>query len=274
MSITISGESVTVPANGLRHHVLRYGLPDAPDLLLLPGITSPAPTADFLAAHLAGCGYRVHVPDLRGRGRTDRARAGRYRLIDYADDIAGLVEELDLRDPAILGHSMGARIAAAYSVRHGSAQHAPIVLVDPPVSGPGRDPYPTTRQQFLDQLREAQRGTSAEEVRRFYPGWPGRELQLRAEVLASCDETAVLESHSGFESEDFFPLWREVSNPALLVRGELSPVVPDSAVEELRAANAAVDIATVAGAGHMVFWDNLAGFFAAADDVLRLRPER
>lgn len=270
MSVTVSGESVTVRANGLHHHVLRYGTPGAPDLLVLPGITSPAVTADFLAARLAGWGYRVHVPDMRGRGGTERAPAGRYRLTDYADDVAGLVEGLGLGDPALLGHSMGARVAAAYAVGHGPERHAPLVLVDPPLSGPGRDPYPTSREQFLDQLRAAQRGTTADEVRRFYPAWPERELRLRAEVLADCDETAVLESHAGFESEDFLPLWRRVTAPALLVRGGRSPVVPDGAVTELRAANPDIDIVTVPDTGHMVPWDDLAGFLDAIRDILRL----
>lgn len=268
MSVAVAGKSVTVRANGLRHHVLRYGAADAPDLLLLPGITSPAPTADFLATRLAGWGYRVHVPDMRGRGETERAPADRYRLTDYADDVAGLIEELDLRDPALLGHSMGARVAAAYSVWHGPERHGPLVLVDPPLSGPGRDPYPTTREQFLDQLRQAQRGTTADEVRHFYPHWPERELQLRAEALATCDETAVVETHAGFESEDFLPLWRRITPPVVLVRGGRSPVVPDSAVDELRSANPDIDVVTVPDTGHMIPWDDLEGFLDAVEPVL------
>jgi N-formylmaleamate deformylase len=268
MAVEITGASVTVEGNGLRHHVLQYGEPGAPDLLVLPGITSPAVTADFLAVLLADRGYRVHVPDVRGRGQTDRAEPGQYRLTDYADDVAALVDALGLRRPAILGHSMGARIAAAYSVTHGPADLAVLLLVDPPTSGPDRGPYPTTREQFLAQLHEAQRGTTADEVRRFYPHWPERELQLRADVLATCDETAVVETHAGFETEDFFPYWRKVTAPAVLIRGGVSPVVPEAAADDLRAANPEIDIVTVPDAGHMVPWDNLPGFLDAAAPYL------
>ncbi|MHA6796318.1 alpha/beta fold hydrolase [Pseudonocardia bannensis] len=273
MAVEISGASVTVEGNGLRHHVLQYGDTEAPDLLVIPGITSPAATADFLAVLLADWGYRVHVPDVRGRGRSDRALPGCYRLTDYADDVAAVVDALGLRRPALLGHSMGARIAAAYAVTHAGADRGPLLLVDPPTSGPGRGPYPTTREQFLTQLHEAQRGTTADEVRRFYPHWPERELALRAEVLASCDETAVVETHAGFETEDFFVYWRKLTAPAVLIRGGVSPVVPDDAVADLRRSNPAIDIVTVPDAGHMVPWDNLEGFLDAARPYLH-HPDR
>jgi N-formylmaleamate deformylase len=272
VTVEIAGRGIDVEANGLRHHVLRYGEVGRPELLILPGITSPAPTADFLAVLLAELGYRVHVPDLRGRGGTDRAPSGGYRLTDYAADVAGLVGALGLRRPTILGHSLGARIALAYAVLHAPDDHGPLLLVDPPVSGPDRGPYPTSREAFLEQLHEARRGTTAEEVRRFYPKWPDRELQLRAEVLATCDETAVLETHAGFESEDVLGYWRELRQPAVLIRGGDSPVVPESAAEDLGRANPALDIVTVPGAGHMVPWDNLPGFLDAVRPVLLPDP--
>ncbi|HEV7826903.1 MAG TPA: alpha/beta hydrolase [Mycobacteriales bacterium] len=270
MTVEISGLGIEVEANGLRHHVLEYGEAGRPDLLILPGITSPAATADFLAVLLAADGYRVHVPDIRGRGRTDRAPSAAYRLTDYAADVAGLVAALGLERPAILGHSMGARIAIAYAALYAPDDHGLLLLVDPPVSGPDRGPYPTSREAFLEQLREAQRGTTADEVRRFYPKWPERELQLRAEVLATCDETAVLETHAGFESEDVFGYWRALRQPALLIRGGDSPVVPEAAAGDLRRANPAIDIVTVPGAGHMVPWDDLPGFLDAVRPALHL----
>jgi N-formylmaleamate deformylase len=262
-TVEIRGESVELRANGLRHRVLRYGEPGSRDLLLLPGITSPAVTADFLAVLLADMGFRVTVPDIRGRGESDRAPAGHYRLTDYAADAAGIVAGLGLRRPVLIGHSMGARIAAAYAVLHAPDDHGLLVLVEPPTCGPGRGPYPTTRESFLQQLHEARAGTDAAAVRRFYPKWPERELRLRAEVLASCDEIAVLETHEGFETEDFFEYWARLTQPVLLIRGGDSPVVPPAAVADLQRTQPGIDIDTVPDAGHMVPWDNLGGFLDA-----------
>ncbi|MDR3487435.1 MAG: alpha/beta hydrolase [Bradyrhizobium sp.] len=271
MSIAISGRSVRVTANGLHHHLLAYGKDEGDAIVILPGITSPAATADFVAAPLAALGYRVFVPDLRGRGETDVAPAGHYRLSDYAADVAGLVEMLNLDQPTILGHSLGARIAAAYAVTYGGENHGSLILVDPPTSGPGRGAYPMSRESFLAQLHQAQRGTTADEIRKFYPKWPLRELQLRAEQLASCDETAVIETHEGFESEDFCPIWKALTRPATVIRGELSPVVSAAAAADLAKANPNIPIVGVPDAGHMVPWDNFVGFFKV---IVRLLPHR
>ena len=269
MTIEISGRPVDVHANGLRHHLLAYGSNNRGDVVILPGITSPAATAEFIAVPISEQGFRVHVPDLRGRGATDVPPPGSYHLTDYAADVAGLVDALELREPVIVGHSLGARIAAAYAVLHGADPLGHLVLVDPPTSGPGRGPYPTTWEAFQTQLREAKRGTTAEEVRRFYPHWPERELQLRAEVLASCDETAIRETYAGFEAEDFFPYWEQIKPPASLIRGSDSPMVPPKAAAELATANPGVPIYSVPGAGHMVPWDNFTGFL---DVLLPLLP--
>lgn len=261
MAVAIAGASRFVYANGLRHHVLSYGTADDPAVLVLPGITSPAATADFIASRIAGLGYSVHVPDYRGRGGSDRALSGGYRLVDYADDVGGLVAALGLRRPILIGHSLGARIAAYYATSAAAGDHALVVLVDPPLSGPGRGPYPTPWSSFLAQLSEAKVGTTADEVRRFYPKWTERELQIRAEVLAGCDETAIRETYLGFETEDFFPIWRKVDCPAMLIYGEESPVVTAAGLAELKAANPDIPCYGVASAGHMVPWDNTEGFF-------------
>lgn len=261
ISPPIAGRRILVQSNGIRHHVLLYNEDAAADLYLIPGITSPAVTADFIAVELAAAGYRVAVPDVRGRGGTDTPGSGGYTLDDYATDAEGVIVALGLNRPALVGHSMGARIVAALSLR--CPDYAPVVLVDPPLSGPGRDPYPTSREQFLTQLHEAQRGTDVDAVRRFYPRWPERELQIRAEHLASCDETAVVETHEGFETEDFHEIFVKLSAPTLLVRGAESPVVPEAAARELAALRPDIAIEDVAAAGHMVPWDNLPGFLAA-----------
>lgn len=272
MTIEISGRAIQVRANGLQHQLLTYGEASGEgDVLILPGITSPAATADFVARPLADLGFRVYVPDLRGRGRTEVAPSGSYKITDFAADVDGLIELLGLRRPILIGHSLGARIAAAYAVLHGPADHAPLILVDPPLSGPGRQPYPTSRDSFLSQLRAAQQGTTADEVRRFYPKWPERELQLRAEALPSCNTNAIMETYTGFEEEDFFDHWKKVTLPAVLIRGADSPVVSPAGAAELEASNAAIPILAVADAGHMVPWDNFAGFFEALLPQIRPR---
>lgn len=270
--IQIAGASHFVHGNGLKQHLLCYGNESHAPLIILPGITSPAVTADFIACWLAQR-YRVYVPDLRGRGETDTPPAGHYTLAHYADDLAGLLDALGLGSPTLLGHSLGARIAAAYRVRHGAASTS-TVLVDPPLSGPGREPYPTSRAAFAAQLDEAERGTTADEVSKYYPNWPRRELELRAQCLSTCDKIAVLETHQGFHDEDFFEYWRKLDGRIALIRGAESPVVTQDGARELAENNPTIPISAVSSAGHMIPWDNFDGFRAAIDNALATIDER
>jgi N-formylmaleamate deformylase len=233
--------------DGIRLHGLDYGS-DRPPLLVLPGITSPAITMDFVATRLTDL-VRPIVLDLRGRGLSDSGPS--YSLRDYGADTLAVLDHFD--DPLVLGHSMGARIAAVVAAKR------PLrgtVLVDPPMSGPGRAPYPTTAEAFQAQLAEARAGTDAAGVARSWPRWPHREQELRARWLSSCDEAAVVESHRSFESEDFFEFWPAVPAPTALLCGADSPVVTAEGVAEARLTNPSATIATVPRAGHMVFWDN------------------
>jgi N-formylmaleamate deformylase len=230
-------------------HVLDYGGDGVP-LVVLPGITSPAITMDFVARELTDL-VRPIVVDVRGRGLSDSGKS--YALEDYADDTVAVLDGLGLERPLLLGHSMGARIAAVVAAR--GVPLRGTVLVDPPMSGPGRGPYPTTLDAFLDQLEEAQRGTDADEVARSWPRWPRREQELRARWLSSCDTEAIVATHSGFESEDFFAIWPQVPAPTVLLYGGESPVVTVAGAAEAAAANPAARLVEVPGAGHMVFWD-------------------
>ena len=132
---TISGANVW--ANGIRQHYLRYRTAGAP-LVLVPGITSPAVTWGFVAERLAR-EFDVYVLDVRGRGLSQSGPDLDYGLDSLADDLTSFIAALGLSGVTVLGHSMGARIAIRAATRS-PAGMARLVLVDPPVSGPGRRP--------------------------------------------------------------------------------------------------------------------------------------
>lgn len=245
----VAATSRWVHSGQLRIHVLDYGGHGVP-AVILPGITSPAITMDFVARALSDV-VRPVVVDMRGRGLSDSGES--YTLDRYVDDVVAVVDGLGLDQPVLLGHSMGARVAAAASAR-GMDLRA-TVLVDPPMSGPGRGPYPVTLAAFRDQLAAAAGGITADDVAALWPNWPRREQELRARWLSTCDVVAVEATHHGFENEDFFDWWPRVTAPTALVFGEDSPMVPAAGVAEAATANPAARLIGVPGAGHMVFWD-------------------
>ncbi|QFU90989.1 alpha/beta fold hydrolase [Amycolatopsis sp. YIM 10] len=268
---TVPATSCWVRSGPVRLHLLDYGPVDGIPLLVLPGITSPAVTMDFVARELTDL-VRPLVLDVRGRGLSDNAPATDplcgYDLASYATDVEAAVAGLGLHRPILLGHSMGARIAARVAAS-GRCEPRGTVLVDPPLSGPGRGAYPTTLEAFLGQLDQARGGTDADEVARSWPRWPRREQELRARWLSSCSRTAIAATHAGFESEDFFTDWPQVPAPAFLVHGGDSPVVTAAGAAEAAEANPSAELVEVPEAGHMVFWDQPGTAMAALRDVLR-----
>src|SRR5258708_33907384 len=78
----------------------------------------------FLADH----GYRCIAHDRRGHGRSGQPWEGN-EMNTYADDLAQLVEKLDLKDAIHVGHSTGGGEVARYIGRHGSKRVAKAVLI-------------------------------------------------------------------------------------------------------------------------------------------------
>jgi non-heme chloroperoxidase len=105
----------------------------------------------FLASH----GYRCIALDRRGHGRSSQPWSGND-MDTYADDLAKLVEKLDLRNVIHVGHSTGGGEVARYIGRHGTERVDKAVLIGavPPLmlktpANPGGLPI-----EVFDQLRK------------------------------------------------------------------------------------------------------------------------
>src|SRR5450631_1660200 len=77
---------------------------------------------------LASRGYRCIAHDRRGHGRSSQPWNG-YEYDTFADDLAALVNQLDLKDAVHVGHSVGGGEVARYIGRHGSRHVAKTVLI-------------------------------------------------------------------------------------------------------------------------------------------------
>lgn len=118
----------TVKVNGITLHYLDWGPPAAPPVVLLHGITGHARVWDHLAERLVP-GRRVLALDQRGHGDSDPAPDDDYRVATMADDVAAFAGSLQLDRFALLGHSMGGRIAIQYAAAH-AARLERLVIVD------------------------------------------------------------------------------------------------------------------------------------------------
>ncbi|MBV9952634.1 MAG: alpha/beta hydrolase [Acidimicrobiia bacterium] len=109
---------VATPDGG-RLHVIERG--EGRPLVLLHGITLAAsiwaPQLHQLAGSAAAPGFRVIACDLRGHGGSTAGSAG-YGLTVLGDDLATVLEELDLRDAIVVGHSMGGMTLMRFCADH------------------------------------------------------------------------------------------------------------------------------------------------------------
>lgn len=253
-------------ANSIRQHVLRYGGKGQP-LLLIPGITSPAITWGFVAEALAAYAD-IYVLDVRGRGLSESGPHLAYDIDSYAADAAAIAKALGLQDYALLGHSMGARIALRLG-HHYPAGLSRMILVDPPVSGPGRREYPAKLPWYVDSIRQSLKGMSAEQMRAFCPSWTEEQLLLRAEWLHTCDEAAVVETFERFHTEDIHQDIPHIPCPALLAVATRGGVILPEDEAEIKSLSPRVEVTHIPDAGHMIPWDNLPGFIDAAKAFLK-----
>lgn len=260
-----------VHANGIRQHYLRYGGTDGARagrdaIILIPGITSPAITWGFVGERL-GAHFDTYVLDVRGRGLSSAGDTLDYSLDAQAADVIALAEALGLKRYQIVGHSMGGRIGVR-AARLQPAGLTRLVMVDPPVSGPGRRAYPAQLPWYVDSIRLTLQGTDAEGMRAFCPTWTEEQRRLRAEWLHTCDERAVLQSFDGFHTDDIHADLPRVKVPTLLITAARGDVVLPADVEEMKALRPGLLETRVPDAGHMIPWDNEAGFYAAFGDFL------
>ena len=225
---------------GLRLHVIDHG-GAGPDVLLLHAGSAHARWWDFVVPHL-GAGFHVYALDLRGHGESAWAPDGAYRIADYAADLADVIRELGLENPALAGHSLGSFVALRYAVDHPRGLSA-LVVVDGRASlGAASTRY----MRLLAMLAPTSYDTLDDAVASFRP-LPQDTIATPA-VLAHVArhgmrrehgrwttrfDRASLGAHEAFDLRDRL---RDFECPVLFIRGEHSTVISKAALAKLSAA--------------------------------------
>ena len=205
--------------------------------------------------------------DVRGRGLSEASATLDYSLDAQADDVIALARTLGL-EALCAGGSLDGRA-------HCDPRRAPCTAASMSTCSsirrcPVRGAAHIRRKLpwYVDSIALATRGADAEAMRAFCPTWTEEQLRLRAQWLHTCDERAMRASFEGFHTDDIHADLPRLAVPSLLITAERGDVVLDADVREMQALAPAFCMCACRSAGHMIPWDNEAGFYEAFGDFL------
>ena len=104
-----------IAVNGIQIHYITAG--EGPDVVLLHGFLGNLAVWHLYMMPILRREFRVTTYDLRGHGYSDVTPTG-YRSKDMAEDLLGLMDALDIKKAALMGHSFGADIALYFAMKH------------------------------------------------------------------------------------------------------------------------------------------------------------
>ncbi|PLT35946.1 alpha/beta fold hydrolase [Bacillus sp. V5-8f] len=233
-------------------HLIAKGDPTGIPVIFLPGISSYSLSFKKVLSLIPDKYYSLSM-DNRGRGLSDSPKEG-YLLKDYTDDLLNVVNALvnNPNPPILVGHSMGARIAAAFGSRYSSLISG-MVLIDPPINGPGqREVYPNPLSMFLQQKEAVDQG-EMDVFGSFFPTFTKEQIAERAEEYRNNSIQAIVESYHSLLKEPFQVYVKMVTAPALLMAAELGDTIRENELEVLKRLNPQMQVERIKGVGHMVY---------------------
>lgn len=189
---------------------------------------------------LASKGFRCIAHDRRGHGRSDQPWEGND-LDTYADDLATLVETLDLRDAIHIGHSTGGGEVARYIGRHGTGRVAKVVLIGaiPPLMLKTDGNPAGTPIQVFDKLRagvQADRSLFWDELSLPFYGYNRQGAKVSEGVRRAFWRQGMLAGLpasyfciKAFSETDLTPDLARFDVPTLVLHGDDDQIVPIAA---------------------------------------------
>ncbi len=220
-----------ISLNGVHYHTARYGLPEAPPLLLLHGFTGSGDSwAELMPAFSQQ--FSVITVDILGHGRSAApSDSNRYTMPHVAADLIALLDTWQIERTALLGYSMGGRLAL-YLACHYPERFSQLILES---SSPGlaTEAERAARRQQDEALAD---WIEANGIEPFVARWEALPLwasqqQLSAETQQRLRQQRLQNSVVGLANSlrgmgtgaqpSLWPKLPEVTLPSLLIAGEL-----------------------------------------------------
>jgi non-heme chloroperoxidase len=186
---------------------------------------------------LTGAGFRVIAYDRRGFGASDKPGGG-YDYDTLTDDLAGLMNELQLRDASLVGFSMGGGEVARYVTKYGEDNLRSVVFaaaVTPYMMQTEDNPKGPLTQDKAQQMTAdlaADRNSFFDQFTKQFFSANGElkvteaQRQTAIDLCRQSDEKAALACMASFGNEDFRDDLPKVTVPTLVIHGDSDGIVP------------------------------------------------
>lgn len=257
-----------VIANGIRIHYWRTG-GDKPVLIMLHGSSDNGLCWTNLAKELVA-DYDIILPDARGHGLSDPPSKS-DSADAQAEDIAGLIRELELEKPIVMGHSMGSSSAAWFASKYPDIPRA-VILEDPRLvprasSKAGESQNAAAfqaaqekrRRQILNKNNMTWDRIVADQLKRN-SRWGRSEIEIWAESKRQHHPNTAYRSRNG--RPPMSELFAEITAPTLILKADDQGELRDKNIEVTRILSSG-EIVHIEGAGHNVRRENKLGLLNA-----------
>ncbi|NYZ14085.1 alpha/beta hydrolase [Azospirillum sp. RWY-5-1] len=214
---------------------------------------------------LTEAGLRCVAYDRRGHGRSSdtalRPADGGCGFDRLADDLAAVLEALDLRNVTLVGHSMGPGEIVRYLTRHGTRRVARVVMIGTitPMLARGDDNPDGVLPAYFDQFQ-------TEQLARDFPKWlednirpfvtpdtsPSMMEWVKAMALQASLRT-LLDCHRAIAAADFRQELRSITVPALIIHGDQDVTSPVALAHRTAALMPDARLSIFEGAPHGLF---------------------
>lgn len=188
---------------------------------------------------LTSAGYRVITYDRRGFGQSEKPDTG-FGYDTLADDLAKLIETLELQDVALVGFSMGGGEVARYVANHGEDKIAAVVFASAVVpmmlqtddNSDGPLEPSKADEMAADLIADSDAFYDQFTKDFFSANGDGKILVSEDERLAAldlcklADKNAALETMKSFGMTDFREDIEKVTVPVLVIQGDADAIVP------------------------------------------------
>ena len=204
---------------------------------------------------LAQNGFRVVAHDRRGHGRSSQASSAND-MDGYADDLAAVIEALDLKDATLVGHSTGGGEVVRYIGRHGTKKVAKVVLIAavPPIMLKSATNPEGLPMEVFDGMRSGlikDRSQFYKDLATQFYGANRQGAKVSQGILdqfwlwsMQAGLKNAYESIKAFSETDFTEDLKKIDVPTLVLHGEDDQIVPvkDSAKKSTKLIKGAKEI--------------------------------